>query len=105
MKLIESKHILGASQIEINDDKIGRMGYSGDFGEDIDDYIDVDLLVMDSSYSGKHNNRKWSMEYAMESLVDDIKQNLGKKDINLVAMRVYCKKFSIIWIYGMNILT
>ena len=60
------------------------MGYSGDFGEDIDDYIDVDLLVMDSSYSGEHN-RKWSMEYAMESLVDDIKQNLGKKDINLVA--------------------
>ncbi len=85
VKLIESKHILGASQIEINDDKIGMMGYSGDFGEDIDDYIDVDLLVMDSSYSGEHNNRKWSMEDAMEALVDDIKQNLGKKDINLIA--------------------
>jgi len=85
IKLLEAKHILGSSQIEVHDKKYGKIGYSGDFGEDVFDTIDVDFLVLDSTYSGDFQNRKWSMEYALECLIDDIQSNLGKQDINLIA--------------------
>ncbi len=85
IKLVESKHILGSSQVEVNDEIHGKIGYSGDFGEKVNEYIDVDLLVLDSTYSGDFNNRKWTMDDAMEALVDDIKKNIGRKDINLIA--------------------
>lgn len=85
IKLVESKHILGSSQVEINDEVHGKIGYSGDFGEKVNEYIDVDLLVLDGTYSGDFNNRKWTMDEAMEQLVDDIKENIGRRDINLIA--------------------
>ena len=85
IKLVESKHILGSSQVEVNDEIHGKIGYSGDFGEKVNEYIDVDLLILDSTYSGDFNNRKWTMDDAMEALVDDIKKNIGRKDINLIA--------------------
>ncbi len=85
IKLVESKHILGSSQVEVNDEIYGKVGYSGDFGEKVNEYIDVDFLVLDSSYSGDFNNRRWTMDDAMEALVEDIKANIGKKDINLIA--------------------
>jgi len=85
IKLIESKHILGSSQIEIDDEDFGRMGYSGDFGESINEYLDVDFLVLDSTYSGNFTNRKWTMEDALENLCDDLKNNIGNRDVNLIA--------------------
>lgn len=85
IKLVESKHILGSSQVEVNDEVYGKIGYSGDFGEKVTEYIDVDFLVLDSTYSGDFNNRKWTMDEAMENLVDDIKENIGSRDINLIA--------------------
>ncbi len=85
IKLLEAKHILGSSQIEVHDKKYGKIGYSGDFGEHVYETIDADFLVLDSTYSGDFQNRKWTMEYALECLIDDIQSNLGKQDINLIA--------------------
>jgi len=85
IKLLEAKHILGSSQIEVHDKKYGKIGYSGDFGEEVNEVIDVDFLVLDSTYSGDFKNRKWTMEEALSRLVEDIKTNVGKQDINLIA--------------------
>ena len=83
--LEESNHILGSAQILVDDKKYGRLGYSGDIGENINEFIDAEVLVLDSTYSGEATNRKWSMDYCMEELVADIKSNMVRDTINIIA--------------------
>ena len=85
IKLLEAGHILGSSQILVNDKKYGKLGYSGDIGENINSFIDADILVLDSTYSGEHTNRKWTMQDSMSQLVEDIKKHIDQDDINIVA--------------------
>ena len=59
IKIIENGHILGSSQVQVIEEGVGRFGYSGDFCSQIEEFIDVDYLVLDSTYSGKTSNRTW----------------------------------------------
>ena len=47
--LKDSKHMLGASQIQVEEENGHRYGYSGDFNSDLDEFIDVDTLVLDAT--------------------------------------------------------
>ena len=83
--LLDSNHILGSAQVQVEKDGI-RYGYSGDFGENIDDFIDVDYLAIDATYAGHYVEKIWDRETGLERLADSIKENLNKGPVNLIAV-------------------
>lgn len=84
VRLLENNHILGSVQIEVEYEG-ERYGYSGDFGEDIEDYIDVDYLVMDATYAGKPVEKIWNREEAISRLVEQINDSIQLGPVNICA--------------------
>ena len=84
VKLLENNHILGSVQIEV-EYKGERFGYSGDFGENIENFIDVDYLIMDATYAGKPVNKIWSREEAITRLVEEINDAIQTGPVNICA--------------------
>ena len=82
--LKESKHILGSTQIQVDDPEIGSVGYSGDFNRDIEDFIQVDTLVLDAT-SVSDFERKWKMDDVLEILSKEIKKSLQTGPVNICA--------------------
>ncbi|MDC3278598.1 hypothetical protein OAV06_04630 [Acidimicrobiia bacterium] len=70
--LKDSKHILGSSQIQVEEPSGRRYGYSGDFGEGITDFIDVDTLVLDSTNGTREDFVNWTVDDAIVRLADEI---------------------------------
>ena len=82
--LKESKHILGSTQIQVDDPEIGSVGYSGDFNRGIEDFIEVDTLVLDATSVGDFE-RKWKMSDVLELLSKEIKASLQIGPVNICA--------------------
>lgn len=66
MLLLPSGHMLGSAQVAVTHRDGYRVGYSGDFDFPIADVIQVDELVVDSTYGGVSSNRPYSNEQAEE---------------------------------------
>jgi hypothetical protein len=77
--LKDSKHILGSSQIQVEEPNGRRYGYSGDFGEGITDFIDVDTLVLDSTNGTREDYTNWTLEMAIAQLADEISKAIKSK--------------------------
>ena len=60
VQLIPNDHILGSVQVQVELDDGMRVGYSGDFAWPLDDVIQVDALVVDSTYGSPHSIRNYS---------------------------------------------
>ena len=84
IKLLENRHILGSAQIEIEYKDGLKVGYSGDFNEGIDDFIDVDYLVLDSTYGDKNDNKHWTRDDCISELAMRIKEAYSKGPVNLL---------------------
>lgn len=82
--LKESEHILGSTQIQVEDPEIGSIGYSGDFNRGIEDFIQVDTLVLDATSVGDFK-RKWKMSNVLELLSKEIKESLQIGPVNICA--------------------
>ena len=82
--LKESKHILGSTQIQVDDPEIGSVGYSGDFNRGVEDFIQVDTLVLDATSVGDFE-RKWNMDDVLEILSKEIKKSLQTGPVNICA--------------------
>ena len=82
--LKDSEHILGSSQIQVNDPEIGSVGYSGDFNRGIEDFIEVETLVLDATSVGDFE-RKWEMSSVLEMLSKEIKKSLQTGPVNICA--------------------
>ena len=52
--------MLGASQIQVEEENGHRYGYSGDFNSDLDEFIDVDTLVLDATNGTRPDIDNWT---------------------------------------------
>ena len=95
--LKESKHILGSTQIQVDDPEIGSVGYSGDFNRGVEDFIQVDTLVLDATSVGDFE-RKWKMDDVLEVLSKEIKKSLQTGPVNICADNGLSSKLLARWI-------
>lgn len=67
VELVPSNHMLGSTQVLVKIDGGRRLGYSSDFFWPVEDVIEVDELVVDSTYGDRTRVRKFT-----QADVDDV---------------------------------
>ena len=87
ISLISSNHMLGSSQVLLELPNGRRLGYSGDFGWPLDEIIEVDELVVDSTYGSPKSVRQYSQESAEERLQEIVCQSLRNGPVHIHAHR------------------
>ena len=76
VSLVASHHMLGAVQVLVELEGGTRVGYSGDFQWPIENVIQVDALVVDSTYGSPSNVREFTQGECEERLVALIRRQL-----------------------------
>ena len=87
LRLVPSNHMLGACQVELELENGRRLGYSGDFGWPLDDVVQVDELVVDSTYGSPRSVRKYSQAQAEDCLLSIVLQRLRHGPVHVKAHR------------------
>ena len=87
VQLLASNHILGSCQVAVNQRDGPRVGYSGDFGWPLDDVIEVDELVVDSTYGSPRSVRRYTQAEAEASLIEVVFQRLRHGCVHIRAHR------------------
>jgi putative mRNA 3-end processing factor len=64
--LLHSGHMLGSVQVAVELADGMRLGYSGDFRWPLEEVIEVDALVVDSTYGSPERKREYTQEQAEE---------------------------------------
>lgn len=82
-----SNHMLGACQVALTLADGRRLGYSGDFGWPLDDIIEVDELVVDSTYGSPASTRLYTQAQAEAALHEVVVQRLRRGPVHLRAHR------------------
>lgn len=82
-----SNHILGSSQVALWLPDGRRVGYSGDFGWPLEEVIQVDELVVDSTYGSPSSTRGYSQGEAEASLQEVVRQRLRYGPVHIRAHR------------------
>ena len=67
LRLLPSGHMLGSSQVALELPSGTQCGYSGDFGWPLDQVIQVEQLVVDSTYGNPGSVRQYSQDEAESS--------------------------------------
>ena len=68
--LVDNGHMLGSAQVEVTLPNGLRCGYSGDFALPLKRVIEVEELVLDSTYGSPDSVRKFTQEEANNRFVD-----------------------------------
>lgn len=87
LKFVPSGHMLGAVQVAVTLPDGFRMGYSGDFQWPGERVIEVDALVLDSTYGSPDSRRKYSQEEANERFLQLVLGKLGDGPVVIKAHR------------------
>lgn len=87
VELAPSNHILGACQVAVTLPSGDRLGYSGDFGWPIEKVIEVDELVVDSTYGSPRSVRGYSQEDAEARLWEIVCSKLREGSVHIRAHR------------------
>ena len=87
LTLVPSNHMLGACQVLLEHTNGLRVGYSGDFGWPLDDVIEVDQLVVDSTYGSPSSVRNYSQADAEEQLFDIVSKRIRHGPVFIKAFR------------------
>lgn len=85
LSLIPSNHMLGSCQVELELPSGQRIGYSGDFGWPLDRIIQVEQLVVDSTYGSPSSVRKYTQDLAEERLLKVILERLRYGTVHVKA--------------------
>ena len=85
--LIPSGHMLGSVQVQTELECGLRLGYSGDFQWPLDDVIQVDGLVVDSTYGAPNNIREFSQGACEEQFVGLLHRLLARGPVIIKAHR------------------
>ena len=101
LTLVRSGHMLGASQVVLELPNGLRCGYSGDFSWPLEDVIQVEQLVVDSTYGGPSSIRKYSQGDAEGRLQEVVCQSLRSGSVHICAHRGTIER--VIHILGANI--
>ncbi len=87
VKLVPSNHMLGSCQVVLRMSDGRRVGYSGDFGWPLDEVIEVDELVVDSTYGSPRSIRRYTQAEAEERFVELLKRRLRYGSVHVKAYR------------------
>ncbi len=87
LSLVSSNHMLGASQVALELPNGVKLGYSGDFGWPLDEVIQVDQLVVDSTYGNPDSIRRYSQSEAEASFLEIVNSKLRHGSVNVLAHR------------------
>lgn len=70
LRLLDNGHMLGSVQVELLLPDGFRCGYSGDFAWPLDAVIEVDELVLDSTYGSPKSIRKYTQNHANNRFIE-----------------------------------
>lgn len=87
VQLLASNHILGACQVAVQGTDGRRVGYSGDFGWPLDDVIEVDEVVVDSTYGSPRSVRRYTQAEAEARLIEVVSHRLRHGRVHIRAHR------------------
>ena len=85
--LLPSNHMLGACQVALELPDGRRLGYSGDFGWPLPEVIQVDELVVDSTYGSPRSVRRYSQDAAETCLSALVSEQLRHGPVHIKAHR------------------
>ena len=87
LSMLPSNHMLGACQVALELPDGRRIGYSGDFGWPIDKVIEVDELVVDSTYGAPDSKRGYTQDEAEDCLLGIVSKRLRYGSVHIKAHR------------------
>jgi len=86
-RLLPSGHMPGAVQIEVQLNSGMRVGYSGDFQWPLDEPMEVDALVVDSTYGSPQSIREYTQAEAETRFLELVFAKLKEGSIHIKAHR------------------
>lgn len=87
LTLLHSGHMLGSVQVAVESPDGMRLGYSGDFRWPLDSVIDVDALVIDSTYGSPERRREYTQEEAEERFLELVLSQIMRGPVYIKAHR------------------
>lgn len=87
LSLVPSNHMLGACQVALELPDGFRIGYSGDFGWPLAKVIEVDELVVDSTYGSPRSVRRYTQAEAERCLLETVSERLRHGSVHIYAHR------------------
>ncbi len=87
LTLLPSDHMLGACQVAIELQNGLRVGYSGDFSWPLGEVIEVDELVVDSTYGSPESIRHYTQDQAEQCLIGLVCERLRYGSVHVNAYR------------------
>lgn len=87
LSLFPSNHMLGSCQVALKLPDSLRIGYSGDFSWPLDEVIQVDELVVDSTYGSPRSVRRYTQAEAEECLLNIVCERLRHGSVHVYAHR------------------
>ena len=87
VSLVSSEHMLGAVQVVTELENGIRLGYSGDFQWPLDHVIQVDALVVDSTYGAPNNVREFSQGQCEEQFIQLVQCLMARGPVYVKAHR------------------
>ncbi len=87
LTLLPSNHMLGSCQVAVELPDSRQVGYSGDFGWPLDEVIQVDELVVDSTYGSPNSIRSYTQATAEECLLELVCKRLKYGSVHIYAHR------------------
>ena len=87
IELLSSGHMLGAVQVGITMEDGSKLAYSGDFNWPVDDVIQTNVLVVDSTYGSPDRARKYTQDEVDSRLMELVAQQLLHGAVHVKAHR------------------
>lgn len=87
LEVLPNEHMLGCVQVAVRLADGTRVGYSGDFQWPLDAVIEVDALVVDSTYGSPGSIRRYSQEEAGHRFVELVRTKLTYEHVIVKAYR------------------
>ena len=87
ISFLDSSHILGSIQCSVEYKNGLKVGYSGDFSWPLEEVIEVDELVIDSTYGSPNATRDYSQDDAQNYLIELIQKNKSINPIIIMGHR------------------
>ena len=87
IRLLDNGHMLGSAQVEVTLIDGLRCGYSGDFAWPLEDVIEVEELVLDSTYGSPDSIRTFTQEEANSRFLDLVVDRIKSGPVRIVAHR------------------
>ena len=87
LTLLHSGHMLGSVQVAAELPNGMRLGYSGDFRWPLDHVIEVDALVVDSTYGSPERKREYTQEEAEERFLNLVLSRVMRGPVYIKAHR------------------